>query len=359
MGCNQILWEKHKRKCELYLDIKVGFKMKKSADMGRPLVSVIIPVYNASRYVKKAIESVLKQTYGSIEIIVVNDGSQDDSLAIVKEIAEVNECISVYSTENRGLSSARNYGFSKSKGKYILYMDSDDFLMNVKAVEIMVEEVLSDNSELLIFGFAKYYNQYHVRPVSVNASLKGMYSSAWNKMYARTLIDELSFPEGLYYEDMGFVILSALKARRITVVDRTLYAYVQRAGSIASVGGNYHRHLDVVKVFEPVLRSEIFLNLSARKKITVCGLINYHLLSHMIVMLGYTKVNRKELYRDSKKLVDFIYVVSKASGSRTVCFSSNFCKNFFLSITFQLIKVPVVRWVLVSFINKLRHRWRE
>lgn len=115
-----------------------------------PKVSVIIPVYNTEKYVRQAVESILLQTLKDIEIIIVNDGSTDGSMTILEELAAQDERIKLFSQENQGQSAARNFATEKAKGKYIYFMDSDDYLEN-EALELCFEKAESNNLDFVLF----------------------------------------------------------------------------------------------------------------------------------------------------------------------------------------------------------------
>ncbi len=115
-----------------------------------PKVSVIIPVYNTEKYVRQAVESILLQTLKDIEIIIVNDGSTDGSMTILEELAAQDERIKLFSQENQGQSAARNFATEKAKGKYIYFMDSDDFLEK-DALQLCFEKAVNKNLDFVLF----------------------------------------------------------------------------------------------------------------------------------------------------------------------------------------------------------------
>ena len=115
-----------------------------------PKVSVIIPVYNTEKYVRQAVESIRRQTLKDIEIIIVNDGSTDGSMTILEELAAQDERIKLFSQENQGQSIARNFALQKVGGKYLYFMDSDDYLEN-EALELCFEKAESNNLDFVLF----------------------------------------------------------------------------------------------------------------------------------------------------------------------------------------------------------------
>ena len=120
------------------------------------LVSVIIPVYNVSRYLPQCFESVISQTYRNLEIIVIDDGSTDDSGSICDQYAEKDDRIHVIHTDNRGLASARNLGLENVSGKYILFIDSDDWI-EPQTIETFIGAALKTEADIVI---ARYCSEY-------------------------------------------------------------------------------------------------------------------------------------------------------------------------------------------------------
>lgn len=116
------------------------------------IVSIIIPVYNAKKYLANTLDSVIKQTYKNLEIILVNDGSTDNSKDICESYAKIDKRIKVINKENGGVSSARNYGLALAKGEYISFIDSDDFLVT-DMIETLVNDIQNTNAEIAVCGY--------------------------------------------------------------------------------------------------------------------------------------------------------------------------------------------------------------
>ena len=113
----------------------------------KEMVSIIIPVYNVEKYIVECLESVVNQTYENLEIILVNDGSTDNSKEICLEYAQRDQRIKLYSKENGGLSSARNYGLSKVTGNYVFFLDSDDYLVT-DTIENLLNMLINTNADV-------------------------------------------------------------------------------------------------------------------------------------------------------------------------------------------------------------------
>lgn len=210
------------------------------------LVTIVVPVYNVQNYLARCIESLINQTYKNIEILLIDDGSNDDSAIICDEYQEKDERISVYHKENGGLSSARNYGIERAHGTYIAFIDSDDWIEN-RFVERLMAVIQEDNSNIACCGF-KIVNENNII-VSEKCSKESFVLSnisalenilldgcvknvAWNKIYEKNLFNEVRYPEGKNYEDVATTYKLILKAQKVSVVNESLNNYFLRSDSI-------------------------------------------------------------------------------------------------------------------------------
>jgi glycosyltransferase involved in cell wall biosynthesis len=209
-------------------------------------VSIVIPVYNAAKYIEKCLNSVLKQTYDNIEVIIVNDGSEDNSKQICESYASSYKQIKVINQKNMGPSRARNRGIEESTGKYIQFVDSDDVVeseMTQKLVDAINSEV-----QLVICGYKKIYLESRVEKTVDNiphpSGIKDIHvflndfgtyfeqiliSSPWNKLYISDIIKEnkLYFdPNVNLGEDLLFNLSYMKKCNKINIIQDTLYNYM-------------------------------------------------------------------------------------------------------------------------------------
>ena len=193
--------------------------------MAEKAVSMIIPVYNVRDYLRKCLDSVAAQTYKALEVIVVNDGSPDDSLEIILEYTAKYPHFSCYTIENRGQGGARNYGMEQATGDYIMFLDSDDYIAP-NCVEALVSAAESTGSDMVVA------NCYDVREDgSILDAYKNVYKSAvtnltqepeilfnrvapWGKLYKRELLEGLQFACRVWYEDMRLIPKLYLRASK-------------------------------------------------------------------------------------------------------------------------------------------------
>lgn len=212
----------------------------------RPLISVIVPVYNVNMYLKRCLDSIRTQTYQNMNIILVDDGSTDSSGHICDEYANMDNRICTIHKANGGLSSARNVGISASKGEYITFIDSDDFVCNEYMQRLF--QLLTDyKADISVMGYQKFTEPSKVNRCDRNLKIryftktaaisnmwykKNINCSAWGKLYKKSVFEGITFPEGKIFEDLGTTYKLFWQADRIVYSSERLYYYYQRNESI-------------------------------------------------------------------------------------------------------------------------------
>lgn len=207
-------------------------------------ITVIVPVYNVELYLRDCIDSIINQTYTNLEIILVNDGSTDTSLNICEEYASKNKNIKIINKENGGLSDARNYGLEKATGKYIMFVDSDDFLtpnscellynaIKEHDVEFVSANFLFTNNKGVPWKEPMFSEKFQSRYLNIDEYLYSFYlinSTVWNKIFKKDFLDKnrLKFKVGLLAEDAVFTTLAFLKAKETYYLKDIVYNYRQR-----------------------------------------------------------------------------------------------------------------------------------
>lgn len=219
--------------------------------MRNDLISVIVPVYNVEPYLERCVNSILRQTYKTLEIILVDDGSTDASPQICDEFARKDERIKVVHKTNGGLSDARNAGLCVASGDYIGYVDSDDWIED-DMYEKMYRSCVEQDASLCV---CRYFREYANRtegggsgecvPLSREELLRiyiggheqyVIYNSVWSKLFQRELVEGAVFPKGRNSEDILYTTRAFCKLGRAVYLDECLYHYVlDREGSIMNV----------------------------------------------------------------------------------------------------------------------------
>lgn len=210
-----------------------------------PKYSIIIPVYNTEAYLKKCLDSIINQTYKDFEIIVVNDGTKDNSQDIINMYVDKYECVKSIVQENQGLSVARNNGIKKARGKYFLVLDSDDYFEKGLLEELNKELEKNGDVDLMRFqvrNISKNTIDYHEEPFN---NLNGIEAfkrivkyhyveNACCYLYNREYFikNNFEYKKGVYHEDFGLTPLVIEKAKSVSSIDYIGYDYVERENSI-------------------------------------------------------------------------------------------------------------------------------
>ena len=213
-----------------------------------PLISIIIPVYNVEPYVRKCMESLLGQTYPNIELLVIDDGSPDRSMDIVRELAADDPRVRIFDPGHQGLSKTRNYGVRMAKGEYLMFVDSDDSVEPDYCLTPL-SCALSCGADLVMFDYlrerdgqalpSRFKNGYPEGEQSLNSAIDLLFGPvgtyAWNKLFKKELFDGVLFPADRVFEDKGTIYQTLLKAQKICYLNQALYHYRFRPGSIMTI----------------------------------------------------------------------------------------------------------------------------
>lgn len=232
------------------------------------LVSIIIPVYNGEKHIKKCLDKLSEQTYKEIEIIVLNDGSTDSTKSILNDISKENKKIKIINKNNTGVSDTRNLGIKTATGEYILFLDSDDFLEK-NAIEKMISKVDNENIDMLVFGFKvlgsnnrlndtdTLKNLLHSKDVkydlinSIISTKNNIFGYVWRAMYSKNLLmsNNILFPKGVKIsEDYMFLLNAVYHSNKILVDDSEYYLY------------NINEQSMSIKYIPTLLKDMLFVN---------------------------------------------------------------------------------------------------
>ncbi|MBR6098425.1 glycosyltransferase [bacterium] len=252
-----------------------------------PKVSIIIPVYNTSKYLEKCLNSLINQTLKDIEIICVNDGSTDNSLSILEKYAQKDPRVIIRNQKNAGQSSARNNGIKIASGDYIGFIDSDDFV-DLNFYEKLYNAATENNSDISCATIIrkrpnseKYRVYYSNEDVFIGLKEKLQACNipkccyVWNKIYKTTLVKDYPFKEGVYFEDILWIPEIIKQSNKIVSVPNTNYYYVVNSGSTVKKNSSkkqtdsYNAKKYIIKFFD-----ENGIKLSQKER-TITKSINY------------------------------------------------------------------------------------
>ena len=205
-------------------------------------VSIIVPVYNVEKYLDRCLETLVNQTIGEYEIIIIVDGSTDNSIEIVKKYNDkYPEIIKYFETENRGLSAARNYGIEKAKGEYIGFVDSDDYIKS-NMYEELYKCAKNNNYDIVVCDYYKITEKETKemeleikKSNTIEENIIKAKPYAWNKIYKRSIFENcnVKFPEGLIFEDICTIYPLLMKTKKMGYVNKKMYFYTyNRSNSI-------------------------------------------------------------------------------------------------------------------------------
>lgn len=220
-------------------------------DNNKPLISVIVPIYHVENYLERCIKSIINQTYSNLEILLVDDGSKDRCSEICDEYANLDSRITALHKDNGGLSDARNYGIARAKGEYIILIDSDDYI-HKDMIQILADELFRESADITICTYKYVYDnkpdeedavfnhREETRVLDRKLAQEMYYTSnltldltvAWNKLYKKSLFDDIKYPVGKIYEDEYTTYKLLYKCEKICYIKMPLYYYLQRSDSI-------------------------------------------------------------------------------------------------------------------------------
>lgn len=304
-------------------------------------VSVVVPVYNTERYLDKCLLSLVNQSIDSIEIIVVNDGSTDESQLIIdKYVLKYPNLVKAYTKINGGLSDARNYGLKMAAGEYIGFVDSDDYV-DLDMFKNLYDFAISKCAEIVECNYKNFYlenNEEHffdsdyktpkkyqdiIRIDENKKIIVEITDMAWNKIYKSKLFTEteIEYPKGLWHEDYATTPILISKAERYILIDYVGYYYLQRDNSITH--SLNEKSLDVIECF--------FYSIKEMKRLKTYDGFKDQLYAKYIHLfwrsIGLTlqlkETNSKEI--QLKELMNRMYEIS-------MCFENDFSteKNFYI-----------------------------
>lgn len=279
------------------------------------LISVIVPVYNVEKYLRKAVQSIQNQSYKNLEIMLINDGSTDSSGDICDELAASDSRIVVIHKKNGGVSTARNEAQKLAKGNYVIYVDSDDYI-HEEMIQSLYEQLIAENADVSSCSVMNVYqnsqtpqcsdeNLYFVynqeeflREYLIGQRVQG---TLGNKLIRKEITDQLEFPVGKIYEDAYYHLQLVQVAKKYVVHTKPYYYYYHRNQSLTT--NPYHErdlvYLDVYQKFYdlvqqqyPRIINEAFFRLSYAY---------FYIFDKMLLESDFEKINQFKLVRDYLK----------------------------------------------------------
>ena len=316
------------------------------------VISVIIPVYNGEKYLSESIESVLKQSYKDTELILINDGSIDNSLEICQRFQKKDKRIKVITQSNQGLSSARNTGIDNSNGEYLFFLDADDILEE-DTLELMHKSIEKKLDTIVVCNFNKFkknivrdekkYNygivNYSKEKYFEEIFLLEKNTYAWGELIPKKMMLGIKFPLGKYFEDMATMYKIILQAKEIIYIEKPLLWYRQHDGSIVS-SISEKKSKDYIEAVDTMCKyvSEKIPALKEKSKVIQC----------------YCKIaviERENQFQDKSFIVE-----QKKFVKNNVSFAKKQARNLMQKIKFYLYEISPKIYFKFNKINKLYNK---
>lgn len=287
--------------------------------MQNKLISVIVPVYKVEKYLNRCIDSIIKQTYHNLEIILVNDGSPDNSGKICDEYVKKDKRIKVIHKPNGGLSDARNYALEIAEGEYIGFVDSDDYIKEdmFQTLYDLCEENKADISIISFYEMIEdkviaVRNSGELQIMDKIEAIKELLidtkiqSYAWNKLFRKELFVGTRFPTGKNFEDIATTLILFEKCNKIVRLEKPKYYYVRRNDSIVGIRNykTYHDYMEVIWDKYLYLKDKY-------PSIEVYNAYNF-IINMIWVYTIIVSYDIKELYSEfDKRYKDFVEIITK------------------------------------------------
>ncbi len=324
--------------------------------MNKCKLSIIVPVYGVEKYIDKCLNSLVKQSLKEIEVIVVNDGTKDNSQKIVdKYVKKYPDKIKSYIKENGGQGSARNYGLKKASGEYIGYVDSDDFVEK-DMYKKLYNKAKENNYDIVVCGNYNVSEDYQNKNIDAfinnyNTDLENIFfgkMAVWNKIYKRDILikNKLEFKEKVWYEDLAFTLKAIMNSNTFAFIDEPLYDYLIREGSTMN-NSNVQRNLEILDAFNDILSY-----IQHNKKEEYFSKIEFLAIDHIyisaIVRVLKAEADDKVKRETINKLID--YMNKKFPNYKNNKYINTLSKN--RKIIYKLINIKM--YGLINLIFKVK-----
>lgn len=319
--------------------------------------SIIIPMYNSQQYITQCLDSLLCQSMSDFEVVVVNDGSNDKSGDIVSSYVANDSRIRLITQANSGQSKARNRGLRESRGQYVIYLDSDDFVVKQDFLEKVKGMIDDTNAEVVMYKYVKYYDGENSRFDKCHYSFSGTegitspeklmpllaqadayYASAWSKSVKRDLLinNNIFFDENLSCEDIdwGYRIIENVSV--ISCLNEEYIAYRQRQGSVTKSGSwkNFYDFLITVEKYKERYESE---NVSINPELRL-GMLGTLAKYYANLLMTYVRVNDAKKKQMKPRLKKLASVLKYGKSKRPIVIRSIY-KVFGLSVTLAVLEL--------------------
>ena len=335
-----------------------------------PKITIIIPIYNAETYIETCILSLVEQSYKNIEILCIDDGSTDNSIEIVNKYANKDKRITVIKQENCGVSCARNAGINNASGKYVLFVDADDFLEE-NACELLINKAISTNADIIQFNHKKIINNKLILYSEPHAETKESflllehiekgfpkhdYIFCWDKLYKKEFLikNNVQFDKNLKYsEDFVFVLLIYKYNPTFFMLNEYLYNYNIQSQSAC-------RRISKIEMFSK-LKNIDFVIFEMFKE-TNKYLLQYSLnCAFYLILRWWNEIYHSEYKQEYiNKVQEYLHVLesNKALSNYKLAQKYLFLEKYKLSKIYWKIVFPIERYFIKFFLQQMLIRFK-
>ena len=285
--------------------------------MKQGLVSIIVPVYNVENYIERCLRSLAAQTYAPLEVLLVNDGSTDDSASICERFCAQDERFQYFYKENGGVSAARNYGIQRAQGEYYLFVDSDDYI-DADMVERMVAVIEKEHADIVQcfyrmefrFGFFnRMAPSYQVldRIEALKLLLKNtkVNNYPWGKLFRSKLFDEVEFSANWrVFEDVCTIFKLFINSDKIVTMPQRFYHYVQRKGSFMNQKGVFFMDVETLLMMRSAFEYQETMLQQEFPDAEISNAQNYFMTNVLVLYAMFVFVKRKDIHNYSLPYLD-------------------------------------------------------
>lgn len=329
------------------------------------LVSVIIPVYNVSEYLEICLDSIVNQTYKDLQIIIVNDGSADNSAEIAKGFADRDKRIQLIHQENKGVSVARNNGMKNAKGKYLFFVDADDRITS-NAVELLINRIKNDDTDLVCAGYYEVNLQFpkglklndftkEQQDTIINQSdfqknlFNGVSGVLWAKLFRREFFENYNLclnPEINFSEDLLLVIEYSFYVKKVSVISDSIY-YYNRLNEFG-----LSRKLKESNINDLKLTNQKILEFSDKlKSLDIIEIIKNREINFLIQYLKQNITN----YQSFRKAINHVYMHFDSDLIKLAYKKSN-CNYFLTLIKYKIYYLSYILLKSEEILKKLKQK---
>lgn len=285
-----------------------------------PIISIILPVYNCEKFIKKCIKSIQKQSLNNFEVIIVDDGSTDNTMFFIKKMIENDARFKVYKQVHGGVSRARNLALNNIKGKYIVFIDADDYI-NADYLDILLDKISNSDADIVTMGYKEItkdqiqvindYTDVEIcldKETFISKLFEGTGGTLWGKIFKKDIIanNNLKFNPRIYMcEDLIFLLEYVLKCNKFLSLDKNLYFYNRLNENSITFNFNlsyFDNHLFVIKQIENILINSTLPYTNINK--ILAKRVNQFIFTYLICLQDDSKIPCLEKIRIIKNILN-------------------------------------------------------